>query len=171
MSLFFVHSLHYLLPSSMLYYLLQMSGDQSGLTKPTVTSDPNFVDNRNVQMNGSAVLPQAYDEFGNAINENMVSHYSLGCFKLYLGNNSWAFTKEHYKFLGILIVFCTIAKKSNSIPNACFRELIIYHSEYLSYSSLNSHNLQIVFPAFKKICDEIDAMAIVIGSSERLFVC
>ena len=80
----YVHSMHYLLPipSSMLYYLLQMSGDQSGLTKPTVASDPNFVDNRNVQMNGSAVLPQAYDEFGNAINENMVSQYSLGCFKL-----------------------------------------------------------------------------------------
>ena len=68
----------------MLYYLLQMSGDP-GLTKPTsALSDPNFVDNRNVQMNGSAVLPQAYDEFGNAINENMVSHYSLGCFKLFL---------------------------------------------------------------------------------------
>ena len=67
----------------MLYYLLQMSGDP-GLTKPTsALSDPNFVDNRNVQMNGSAVLPQAYDEFGNAINENMVSHYSLGCFKLF----------------------------------------------------------------------------------------
>ena len=84
----YVHSMHYLLPipSSMLYYLLQMSGDQSGLTKPnsTVASDPNFVDNRmSVQMqNGSAVLPQAYDEFGNAINENMVSQYSLGCFKL-----------------------------------------------------------------------------------------
>ena len=60
-----------------------MSGDP-GLTKPTsALSDPNFVDNRNVQMNGSAVLPQAYDEFGNAINENMVSHYSLGCFKLF----------------------------------------------------------------------------------------
>ena len=69
----------------MLYYLLQMSGDP-GLTKPTsALSDPNFVDNRNVQMNGSAVLPQAYDEFGNAINENMVSHYSLGCFKLFRG--------------------------------------------------------------------------------------
>ena len=62
-----------------------MSGDP-GLTKPTsALSDPNFVDNRNVQMNGSAVLPQAYDEFGNAINENMVSHYSLGCFKLFRG--------------------------------------------------------------------------------------
>ena len=68
----------------MLYYLLQMSGDPGLTTKPTsALSDPNFVDNRNVQMNGSAVLPQAYDEFGNAINENMVSHYSLGCFKLF----------------------------------------------------------------------------------------
>lgn len=51
-------------------YLLQMSGDP-GLTQPT--SDPNFVDSSNVQMNGSAAMP-AYDEFGNAItNDNMVS--------------------------------------------------------------------------------------------------
>ena len=60
-----------------------MSGDP-GLTKPTASDPANFVDNSNVQMNGSAVLPQAYDEFGNAINENMVSHYSLGCFKLHI---------------------------------------------------------------------------------------
>lgn len=46
-----------------------MSGDP-GLTQPT--SDPNFVDSNNVQMNGSAAMP-SYDEFGNAtINDNMV---------------------------------------------------------------------------------------------------
>ena len=77
-----------------------MSGDP-GLTKPTSASDPNFVDNRNVQMNGSAVLPQAYDEFGNAINENMVSHYSLGCFKLFLEK----FGKRSADYLGISFIF------------------------------------------------------------------
>ena len=51
-----------------------MSGDP-GLTQPTV-SDPNYVDSNNVQ-NGSAALPpttqQSFDEFGNAMIENMVS--------------------------------------------------------------------------------------------------
>ena len=56
-----------------------MSGDQSGLTQPPM-SDPNFNPqvtsgqvNSNVQMNGHAPPGQQFDEFGSAMNNDMVS--------------------------------------------------------------------------------------------------
>ena len=73
-----------------------MSGDPGLTNQQPNPSDPNFIDSNNVNMNGSAALP-SIDEFGNAMNENMVSRSQTVLRMLSLINSlSYTIILNHY---------------------------------------------------------------------------
>ena len=83
-------------PTYVVCAFFQMSGDPGLTNQQPNPSDPNFIDSNNVNMNGSAALP-SIDEFGNAMNENMVSRSQTVLRMLSLINSlSYTIILNHY---------------------------------------------------------------------------